>query len=109
QRAVALAVDPGVVDEEVLVTVVRGDEPEPLVVAEPLYGAGRHVRTPPRYVRAARGGCCSELRPASACTAFAGFFIRPDPPTVPCHRARVLHRCCAVAGTICEHPAGEAG
>jgi hypothetical protein len=30
-------------DEQVLVTVVRGDETEPLVVAEPLNGAGGHV------------------------------------------------------------------
>src|SRR5580698_4067823 len=25
-----------------------------------------------------RGGCCLELRPASACTAFAGLLCRPD-------------------------------
>src|SRR6185312_8270920 len=42
QRAVPLAVDPRVMDEEVLVAVVRGDEAKPLVVAEPLNGAGRH-------------------------------------------------------------------
>src|SRR6516162_3382824 len=52
QRSVALAVDAGVVYEQVLVAVIGGDEPEPLVVAEPLYGASWHVGTPPRCV------CC---------------------------------------------------
>src|SRR5580658_10398848 len=70
QRAIALAVDPRVMYEQVLVAVVGGDETKPLVVAKPLNCAGRHVGTPPRYVRAARGGCFLELRPASACTAF---------------------------------------
>src|ERR1700704_5523499 len=72
QRAISLAVDSGVMNEQVLVAVVGGDETEPLVVAEPLYGASRHVGTPPQYVRAARGGCFLKLRPASACTSFAG-------------------------------------
>src|SRR5262245_11558333 len=48
QRAVALAIDPRVMDEQVLVPVIGGDESEPLVVAEPLYGASWHVGTPPR-------------------------------------------------------------
>src|SRR5690242_2574529 len=56
QRAIALSVYAGVVDEQVLVTVVRGDETEPLVVAEPLYGASWHVRTPPRICAC----CCAE-------------------------------------------------
>src|ERR1019366_6881027 len=42
QRAIALAVDPGVMDEEVLVAVIGGDETKPLVIAEPLYGASWH-------------------------------------------------------------------
>src|SRR4029077_9845502 len=29
-----------------------------------------------------RGGCCSEPRPASACTTFAGIYYRPDSTTV---------------------------
>src|ERR1700733_13091425 len=42
ERAVALAVDAGVMDKQVLVTVIRGNESEPLVVAEPLDCASRH-------------------------------------------------------------------
>src|SRR5271169_2898092 len=59
QRTVALAVDAGVMDKQVLVAVVGGDETKPLVVAEPLYCASRHVGTPPRYSFVLRrGGCC---------------------------------------------------
>src|SRR5450759_1717569 len=53
QRAITLAVDSGVMDEQVLVAIIRCDEAETLVVAEPLYGASWHVVFPPRYVRAA--------------------------------------------------------
>src|SRR5271154_744249 len=42
QRAIALAVDARVMHEQVLVAVVGGNETEPLVVAEPLYGASWH-------------------------------------------------------------------
>src|SRR3954468_8132278 len=42
QAAVAVAGDGGVVDEEVLTTVVRGDEPEALFGVEPLHRALRH-------------------------------------------------------------------
>src|SRR3954447_4163759 len=41
----ALAGDAGVVDEQVLRAVLRRDEPEALVVAEPLDGSGCHVLT----------------------------------------------------------------
>src|SRR5215211_257856 len=43
QRLEAAALDGGVVDEEVLALVVRGDEAEALLVAEPLHGSGCHV------------------------------------------------------------------
>src|SRR5215218_7116597 len=43
EGAEAVASDAGEVNEEVLAGLVRGDEPEALVVAEPLHGAGRHV------------------------------------------------------------------
>src|SRR5258708_8358112 len=43
ERAIAFAIDPCVVDEQVLVAIVRGDEAEPLIVTEPLHCAGRHV------------------------------------------------------------------
>src|ERR671930_2299603 len=46
QRLEAVGVDAGVVDEEVLATVVRRDEAEALVVVEPLHGSGRHVIPP---------------------------------------------------------------
>src|SRR5947208_9567139 len=65
-------------DEQVLVTVVGGYETEPLVVTEPLDCAGRHcVNSSTVCARLLRGGCCSELRPASACTTSAGPFVRP--------------------------------
>src|SRR5450759_4180400 len=48
ERAIAFAVDTCVVDEQVLVAIIGGDEAEPLVVAEPLHCAGRHVTFPPR-------------------------------------------------------------
>src|SRR5919202_2533182 len=47
QRLEAVGVDAGVVDEEVLTALVRGDEAEALVVVEPLHGSGCHV-IPPR-------------------------------------------------------------
>src|SRR5205814_6302824 len=43
----ALACDRAVMDEEVLASVVRGDEPVPLRVVEPLHGSCRHRKTPP--------------------------------------------------------------
>src|SRR3954451_3200376 len=42
QRLEAVGVDAGVMDEEVLATLVRGNEAEPLVVVEPLHGSGSH-------------------------------------------------------------------
>src|SRR3954465_4498104 len=44
QRAVPVRVDAAVMDEQVAVALVRGDEPEPLVVAEPLDGPGGHAQ-----------------------------------------------------------------
>src|SRR4051812_43362862 len=43
----ALAVDARVVHEEVTLTLVGGDEPEALLVVEPLDGPGRHIAHPP--------------------------------------------------------------
>src|SRR4051812_12382772 len=42
QRAVAVTVDAGEVDEEVAPTAVGGDEPEALLVREPLDRSGTH-------------------------------------------------------------------
>src|SRR4051794_26854224 len=47
QRFEAVGVDAGVVDEEVLTALVRGNEAEALVVVEPLHGSGSHD-FPPR-------------------------------------------------------------
>src|SRR3954467_4066484 len=47
----APAVDAGVVDEQVAVTLVGGDEPVPLLVVEPLNGPGRHIALPPCRLR----------------------------------------------------------
>src|SRR3954453_18648491 len=52
QRLEAAAVDPRVMDEEVLAALVGGDEAEALVVVEPLHGSGRHGE--PSYVRELR-------------------------------------------------------
>src|SRR4051794_34309947 len=42
ERAVAVADDAGVMDEQVLARIVRGDEAEALVIAEPLDGSSGH-------------------------------------------------------------------
>src|SRR5918996_3703309 len=47
ERPEALALDAAEVDEDVLRAVVRGDEPVPLLVAEPLDGSGCHAISPP--------------------------------------------------------------
>src|SRR3954447_26061770 len=52
QRLEAVGVDAGVVDEEVLATVVRRDEAEALVVVEPLDGSGSHDVPPGRLCTA---------------------------------------------------------
>src|SRR3954462_10395446 len=52
QRLEAVGVDAGVVNEEVLATVVRRDEAEALVVVEPLDGSGSHDFPPRRMCTA---------------------------------------------------------
>src|SRR3954447_1381111 len=55
QRAVPVRVDAGVMDEQVAVALVRRDEAEPLVVAEPLDGPGGHCSaSPPMFLYAGR-------------------------------------------------------
>src|SRR4051812_14653307 len=44
QRAIPVRADAAVMDEQVAVALVGGDEPEPLVVAEPLDGPGGHAQ-----------------------------------------------------------------
>src|SRR5215207_219201 len=58
QRLEAAALDGGVVDEEVLALIVRGDEAEALLVAEPLNGSGCHGDAPPWDARAAKRWRC---------------------------------------------------
>src|SRR3954471_7579869 len=55
ERAESISGDPGEVDERVLPPVIRGDEPEALLVAEPLHDACCHT-TPPHCYSDARGG-----------------------------------------------------
>src|SRR4051794_31121760 len=58
ERLEAAAADGGVMDEEVLALVVGRDEPEALVVVEPLHGSGGHDGFPSGVgVTARRGGC----------------------------------------------------
>src|SRR3954453_18224266 len=75
QRLEAAAVDAGVVDEEVLAALVRGDEAEALVAVEQFDGSGGHVSSP---------ACACELRTRTrfeATTAGAEHCLPPD--TVP--------------------------
>src|SRR6476659_6458203 len=78
KRAKAVADDRALVDEQVLRAVIRGDEAEALLVAEPLHGSTRHVRTPLVYVR--RTQRMREATTASACTV-----CRAKHPTVQGH------------------------
>src|SRR5690242_14594392 len=57
ERLEAVGVDAGVVDEEVLATLVRRDEAEALVVVEPLHGSGRHENSSTARVLRERRGC----------------------------------------------------
>src|SRR5947207_2392699 len=83
ERPVAVADDPGVVDEEVLSAVIRCDEAEALLVAEPLDCAVWHSVIPPRVLCAAlRGGSSS-----NACTALAESIPGPAKRKVAVNRA----------------------
>src|SRR5215210_3568235 len=57
QRLEAVGVDAGVVDEEVLATLIGRDEAEALVVVEPLHGSGRHDFSSMARVLRGPGGC----------------------------------------------------
>src|SRR5215210_7615043 len=57
ERLEAATGDATVVHEQVLAPVVGRDEPEALVVAEPLYGSGGHLFPPRRLCAAKRGRC----------------------------------------------------
>ena len=63
-------------DEEVLAGLVRGDEPEALVVAEPLHGTGRHVVTSTAFGAVERRGCGRQ--PTASCTAYPGIESRSN-------------------------------
>src|SRR4051812_6911965 len=67
ERVVAVTDDAGVVDEEVLAGLVGSDEPEPLLVAEPLHGSACHC-CPPGLVPATR---TAGKQPSSAKHCFA--------------------------------------
>ena len=74
----ALAADAAVVDEQILRSVIGGDEAVPLLVAEPLHGSGCQLihlpLLPPRTASAAAR--VNELRPrASHSRAFKLLFV----------------------------------
>ena len=64
ERLEALAVDAGVVDEQVPVSLIGSDEAVALLVVEPLHGSGRHVLPLPACARSLRVPmhACDELR-----------------------------------------------
>src|SRR6185312_11200552 len=59
---VPVALDRAVMDEQVLAGVIRSDEPEALVVAEPFDGSCGHVCVSFGYVRSETRGCRCEQR-----------------------------------------------
>src|SRR3954453_23719591 len=65
------AVDAGVVDEQVLAAVLRRDQAEALLVAEPLHGSGGHCVTSAGHVNCDRG-VLPMATPAALNTSFAG-------------------------------------
>src|SRR5204863_7494476 len=69
QRAIAVPRDRREVDEEVLASVVGGDEPVALLVAEPLHGAFCHscLLRPFRCVRRRRGPPCTHSLDPGIC------------------------------------------
>src|SRR5439155_16035484 len=75
ERAVTVTGYPGVVNEEVTVSLVRGDEPEPLVVAEPLDSSRGHMSSVACVLRTRRILLSND--PASACTTLPST-ARPD-------------------------------
>src|SRR6185503_8617607 len=63
ERAETVTRDPREVDKRILPPVVRGDEAEALLVAEPLDDTSCHT-TPPHYLVDARGGAALHCHPA---------------------------------------------
>src|SRR5205809_7703307 len=63
ERLEAAALDRAVVDEQILAVVIRRDESEALLVAEPLHGSCGHV-VPPGKVTWKSGGCRKQPRGA---------------------------------------------
>src|SRR3954463_12994427 len=74
EGAEPVRVDARVVDEEVLAALVRSDEAEALLVAEPLHGSGCHIsRIPPgMFVHFANARGCYGATTAGAGHCFAG-------------------------------------
>src|SRR4051794_40383582 len=74
QRAVAVRVDAAVMDEQVAVALVRRDEAEPLVVAEPFVGSGCYLSQSSYFPRCWSGPAWTARnqagrRPAAGCEA----------------------------------------
>src|SRR5215211_6661030 len=105
QRLVAVTADAAVMDEEVLAGLVGRDEPEPLVIAEPLHCSCSHVMY--LYgVCALRTRRCCKATTAGAEHCDAEREVRPDAVTV----ARALGRrvvACAFRRGRCRWPSGR--
>src|SRR5919109_245758 len=92
ERTEAVAFDGGEMDERVLPAVIRGDEPESLLVAEPLHDSGCHLV---QHLRCGRTrcaeGCCRHCLPACSRRPGSG----PDGRFIPAIRrflGRLHHR-----------------
>src|SRR4051812_5852990 len=81
ERLEAARVDAGVVDEQVLATLVRRDEAEALVVVEPLNGSGCHVISSTALVLRTRRLPKRRLRALN--TLVPDAYDRPNAQTVP--------------------------
>src|SRR5215208_168168 len=64
QRPEPVALDGGEVHERVLTAVIRRDEPEALLVAEPLHDSRSHLLQHLRCLDSMREGCCRHCLPA---------------------------------------------
>src|SRR3954449_2155608 len=88
ERLKAAARDARVVHEEILAAIVGRDEPEPLLVAEPLHRSSSHLSLPERLCGRNAGGAGNRL--ANACTALTGTLPATTYARLPGAAARLL-------------------
>src|SRR5204862_1846890 len=85
ERLEALADDRRVVNEHVLATVSRGDEPVPLRIVEPLHGSGCHTNT--SSTTKERAGEAHTAQPVLAQLSLRTVARQPPPPPAISGRA----------------------